>query len=439
MFEKLPSLIGFQPKFYTGGPTRFHLPLLYDLVALTKPKTILTLGFGDGQAFFTFCQAVREQNIDCRCRALRRGHAGEKESDDSAWVEGREYGNEFYGDFAHFDSASDGLGSFQDHSIDLLLLDDCDSGLEIRNDLDRWEPKISGNGFVLLHGLGLERADDVRGAWLQWVGSRATMEFPAGIGMGIAARSRELLFPGNSDETALNELYRLATARIEAQAIADEAVGKQRSLEARQIWIDSLLADRWKVQEVMDYQASKLEELAELQRRFDALLADRAKAQLIMDAQREHMDSWMSETEAVKAKLKEAKRILSTAKEACAKKGKCFRIPQGPKERRPLKERILRELSRMFRKLKTSPGSKSIPKPGEAIAVASEKPIDRYAEWIKEHEPDTAALEEQRRASSQLPTRPKISLLVPVYNTPKQFLDEMFASVSGQTYDNWEL
>ena len=82
MFEKLPSLLGFQPKFYTGGPTRFHLPLFYDLVASKKPKSIVTLGFGDGQAFFTFCQAAREQNIECQCVAVRRERAGEEENDD---------------------------------------------------------------------------------------------------------------------------------------------------------------------------------------------------------------------------------------------------------------------------------------------------------------------------------------------------------------------
>ena len=98
MFEKLPSLLGFQPKFYTGGPTRFHLPLLYDLVASQKPKSIVTLGFGDGQAFFTFCQAAREQNIECQCVAVRREHAGENEADDLAWLKGKDYGDEFYGD-----------------------------------------------------------------------------------------------------------------------------------------------------------------------------------------------------------------------------------------------------------------------------------------------------------------------------------------------------
>lgn len=33
----------------------------------------------------------------------------------------------------------------------------------------------------------------------------------------------------------------------------------------------------------------------------------------------------------------------------------------------------------------------------------------------------------------------KISILVPLYNTPKKFLHEMIASVQWQTYDNWEL
>ena len=70
MIEQLPSLRGFQPKFYSRGATRFYLPLLYDLVAMAK--RVVVLGFGDGQAFFTFCQAASERNVDCQCIAVRR-------------------------------------------------------------------------------------------------------------------------------------------------------------------------------------------------------------------------------------------------------------------------------------------------------------------------------------------------------------------------------
>ena len=63
MFENLPSLRGFQPKFYCGGPMRFHLPLLYDLVASEKPKLVVTLGWSDGEGFFTLCQAASEEGV----------------------------------------------------------------------------------------------------------------------------------------------------------------------------------------------------------------------------------------------------------------------------------------------------------------------------------------------------------------------------------------
>src|SRR5215831_124250 len=263
MFEKLPSLVGFQPKCYTGGPSRFHLPLFYDLVATQKPKVIVVLGFGDGQAFFTFCQAVREQNLSCQCVAVRREHEGEKEADDVAWGEGRAYGTEFYGDLVVFRNGLETEKGFDNGSIDLLLLDDCDSGSVIGTDLQKWEPKVSSEGLVLFHGLALERADNPRTTWLKWIASRPNAEFPSGIGLGITLKSKadqpqqpfiERLFAASKEPGELVEVYRLADARIEAQIRADAAMRAQIALEARQVWIDSLLADRWKVQEIMDDQ-----------------------------------------------------------------------------------------------------------------------------------------------------------------------------------------
>src|ERR1051326_84241 len=158
MFEKLPSLRGFQPKFYFGEPVRFHLPLLYDLIADTNPKRAVILGFGKGDAFFACCQAATEEKIDCECIAVRRDRAGEDEEDDLAWREGRGEGDEFYGERARFFAAQkDALTATADGSVDILLLDDFDSGAEIAKDLAVWELKLSSSAVVLLHGLGLER------------------------------------------------------------------------------------------------------------------------------------------------------------------------------------------------------------------------------------------------------------------------------------------
>lgn len=452
MSEKLPSLLGFKPKFHTGGPTRFYLPLLYDLVASKRPKSIVTLGFGDGQAFFTLCQAAREQNTEGRCVAVHRERAGETENDDVAWLKGKEYGTEFYGDLIRLCHGPDAVKEFKDQSVDLLLVHDSDSGAEVRADLSTWEAKLAPNGVVLVHGIALERVDNPKAAWLKWSASRPTAEFSDGIGLGLTWNSEanpppefllSQLFAEKKAAAELSETYRLAVTRMEAEVRADEAVRAQAALEARQVWTESLLADRWKVQEIMDHQARVI---TDLEQRFQALLTDRTKAQLIMDSQHEQLSHWVAETEKLnsamdrlKAQVKEQKRILNAAKNACRKNGRCFRISDGPKERRSIAEKLMREIRRLPRNLGISRSPKTASSPQEQPGADPDKPIERYAAWISEHEPDAAALEAQRSTSQQWPARPKISLVMPVYNTPARFLEEMFASVVGQTYDNWEL
>jgi len=458
MFEKLPSLRGFQPKFYSGGATRFHLPLLYDLVADAKPSRVVTLGFGDGQAFFTLCQASNEQKIECECVAVRRDHPGESEEDDVAWRDGRDYGEEFYGDRARFFAgASSTLAKLADGSVDVLLLDDSDSGKEIRENLSTWKSKLGPDAVVLLHGLGLEREDHPRAVWDEWVADRPNTIFPDGLGLGVALHSKtapssfllKQLFGRTSKAKELAEVYALAAARVDACARAAKAEKTTAAFETRQVWLDSLLTDRRKVQEIMDHQARAITRLEltyeELRGHFENLRRDRAKAQLIMDSQHEQLKRWVAEKDALrarmeglKAQLNEHKAILKAARKACRKKGRCFQIETETKARRPFSERIARELRRLPRNLGIARDKEAAPEKAEAAPVPS-RPVDRYEAWIAEHEPDAIALETQRRLAKEFPTRVKISLLTPVHDTPPAFLEEMFASVAAQTYDHWEL
>lgn len=47
--------------------------------------------------------------------------------------------------------------------------------------------------------------------------------------------------------------------------------------------------------------------------------------------------------------------------------------------------------------------------------------------------------EAKRQRQEQFPRMVKFSILVPLYNTPEMFLNEMIESVVNQTYENWEL
>lgn len=51
--------------------------------------------------------------------------------------------------------------------------------------------------------------------------------------------------------------------------------------------------------------------------------------------------------------------------------------------------------------------------------------------------PDEQTIRSQRQ--EKFPLAVKISILVPLYNTPRDFLKEMIESVLNQTYENWEL
>ena len=50
-----------------------------------------------------------------------------------------------------------------------------------------------------------------------------------------------------------------------------------------------------------------------------------------------------------------------------------------------------------------------------------------------------SAEERQKQEAAVFERMPKISILVPLWNTPESFLTEMIGSVQWQTYKNWEL
>ena len=62
-----------------------------------------------------------------------------------------------------------------------------------------------------------------------------------------------------------------------------------------------------------------------------------------------------------------------------------------------------------------------------------------YTKWFFQNEPNEEQLNQQRLFSKDLQYRPKISIVLPVFDTPIPFLIELLSSVIAQTYDNWEL
>ena len=72
-----------------------------------------------------------------------------------------------------------------------------------------------------------------------------------------------------------------------------------------------------------------------------------------------------------------------------------------------------------------------------AFIKVTNRETTNYQAWLEKHSPDKMELAEQR--NSQFSYQPKISIVIPLYKTPLNYLDELIASIKAQTYSNWEL
>jgi len=433
----------FEPKLYTGGGMRFYLPLLHDIVASEKPALIVTLGLGDAQAHLAFCQTAAQHNISSRCAAIRRATLDEDVADDPGWQRAQKATAEFFPTISQLiDGGS--TTEFSDGSVNVLLIDDVDSAETIRLELELWSPKLSSDALVMLHGLDLERTDPPRSAWSTFVKEKAAVEFHNGIGLGIATNRaemkssplREAIFLNTA---ALGRTYQVVANLMQARVQAKHAEDRARMLQARQLWFDAAFEDRSKAQAVMEYQHRVI---GDLEPQLAASRKDRAKAQLVMENQFDQLQSLAAALEQTQTQLDKAyqkiadlKNLINVAKAACRKKGRCFDIRKEPKPKRTVAERVAREFARTKRRARRVLRG---PEPADIPAQKAEQPEERYQNWITGHEPTPEQLELQRRESVDWENRPKISLLIPVFNTPAKFLDELLESLVAQSYENWE-
>jgi GT2 family glycosyltransferase len=62
-----------------------------------------------------------------------------------------------------------------------------------------------------------------------------------------------------------------------------------------------------------------------------------------------------------------------------------------------------------------------------------------YKKWAKRNLPNERQVQDYKRREKQFSYRPKISIVLPVYNPPEHFFKDAIQSVINQAYSNWEL
>jgi hypothetical protein len=169
-----------------------HVPFAMYIIDVLRPKAIVELGTHYGVSYCAFCQAVKELGLDTRSYAIDtwEGDAQSGFYGPEVLKDLEEHHNTLYGGFSRliqstFDEA---LKYFADHTFDLLHIDGFHTYEAVKQDFEKWLPKMTDRGVVLLHDINVREREF--GVWKFWDEVKSIyphFEFVHSHGLGVLA------------------------------------------------------------------------------------------------------------------------------------------------------------------------------------------------------------------------------------------------------------
>ena len=185
-------------------------PVLFCLFELFRPRRYVELGSHCGYSFFAACQGSELVGSKTECIAIDSWqgdpHAGVYGAD--VYKSVRAYlTSQYPTQYTLKTYFSDALGSFEDHSIDLLHIDGFHSYQAVKSDFEGWLPKLSERGIIIFHDINVYERDF--GVYIFWhyVKNRyPSFEFKHSHGLGI-------LFVGSDND--IRDIFSLVSANAD--------------------------------------------------------------------------------------------------------------------------------------------------------------------------------------------------------------------------------
>ena len=384
-----------------------HVPFAMFLVEVLGPRVLVELGVREGTLFCAYSQAVKQLRLGTRCFAVGNWPNGHGDPGDSLSLANlRAHHDLLYGDFSQLIQVepAEAHTNFESGAVDLLHLS-CRSSNEAQDWIKSWLPKMSNRGVIVLDGINLH--DSESHVWKLWKDLKAVhphFEFAHQGGLGVFSVGSSipdgldaLLRAPEGEASQIREFFRQSGALLQAQLakpdiedlhskIKDQFIQLQRmELEAKEKEkrIESLLAEMETIDQEREQSRFELEQLSAKENRLNDILNSRAW-------------SWVSRYGRFKM------RYLAPA--------------SGLLRRRPVVDRKA-----------TSPD------------FQPPQRSDPYEAWLEVNRWNARRERVLRERLSELACPPLLSVIMPVYNPPVEFLNKAIQSVVDQVYGNWEL
>jgi GT2 family glycosyltransferase len=132
-----------------------HLYFAAWIIRTLKPRVFVELGTHSGNSYFSFCQAVKQFDLETKCYSVDTWQGDEQAGfyGEEIFTRLNDYNTLHYSDLSRllrmtFDEA---VELFEDKSINLLHIDGLHTYEAVRHDFEMWLPKLALGAIVLFH------------------------------------------------------------------------------------------------------------------------------------------------------------------------------------------------------------------------------------------------------------------------------------------------
>ena len=259
-----------RPRYVRASDDLWHLPFLFWLTDLARPRVMAAIGVADGVAYFATCQAMDRLDRDKRCHGVSPGPVA---------PEVAAHNEDHYGDFSDLrpGTARSLAGWMADGTVDLLSLHGVPDAATIAALSDEWPRKMSARGVIVLHGVAAWPAEGPARGYLDALGrDHPVISFEEGGGLVAVLRGADQ--PGQLtglaalDVTApgageVRHVFRRLGSAVQTEWAARDSAERAAAAQARAREAEAALAEAERARAAADGALSRLRDSHEAQAR----------------------------------------------------------------------------------------------------------------------------------------------------------------------------